>query len=294
VNHRAHNGVGDPVTLGIIAVLGIAALLGFTKPWKLFAKQPPVAELTQAQKDLDAAKARAAAAEKALADAQAAEREKQAEQVRYAQQMAHGTGVALASAPASPAVAVAQSLNVRTETGLTLAIGGLPAEQAKAIEDAVAAALAAKDHEIQTLNAALADKDAALKATTAERDGIKATIPALTAAQQAAADGATKALAALNAKADEVKAYAAAKAAEDAENSGLRGLAGGLKTTLAVAVVLLGLFLAHNFIVHFALPSLVAQFPKSPRLSAVYQALTSLSSAHSLSLPSVEPPKTQP
>lgn len=282
---KTHSHRGD-VTLVLVLVLGGAALLGFTKPWKLFTSKPPIAQLQKAQADLDAANAKAAAAEKALADAKAADEKAKQDQLTYAQQMVHGTAAALSTAPQSPEVQVAQSLTARSETALAAAIGQLPPALAAQIEQAVSTALAAKDHEIATLNATLAQRDADLAAANKDREQLKVQIPVLSTQLAAANKAVETAQVVVSTKQEQVNAYAAKAAAADAQTFGLQGLANGLKATLAWVIGLaVGLWLLKDLI----LPSLAQEFPSVAPLQWLYRTVTSITSAH---IPSTSvPPK---
>lgn len=267
---------GD-ATLIVVAVLGLAALLGWSKPWKLFTSKPPLAALATAQANLDAANAKAKAAEDALTAAQVADAKAKNDQLQYAQQMVHGVSDALQVAPMSPEVQVAASLSVRAETSLAAAIGSLPPALAQQIDAAVQTALAAKDHEIAALNATLVSRDADLKAVTGERDTLKVQIPILSnqvvsAQKVVAADEAV-----VVAKQAQVNTYAAKAAAADSATFGWQGIANGAKHTLYWIVGLVALYLVLKDLV---LPSLAQEFPASKVIQWFYRVVTSLTSAH--------------
>ena len=276
----------------VIIVLGIGALVGWSKPWKFFEKQPPLKQLAAAQQKLDAANARAADAEKKLADAQKADTDAKLAQVQYSQQMVHGATTALSRAPASPEVQVAISLNTRADAALSAAIGQLPPALAAEIDAAVTQALAAKDNEIATLNTAIAARDAALKAASTERDALKVQIPVLTANVATAETKAAAAQAVVTAKQDQVNTYAAKAAAADQATFGLQGLYSGLRRTLVIVAIGIVLFLVGYIGVHFILPSLAQEYPAAATLQSIYRTITSLVSAHQVTTATaVNPPK---
>jgi hypothetical protein len=268
------------VTLILLGVLGLAALLGWSKPWKLLSKQPPTAQLDQANRDLAIAKARAADAEAQLAAAQAQERKKQEDQVRYSQTMLVGAGSVIHRAPQSPEVQVAGSLVDRATVGLTAAIGELPDDQRTAILAAVDAALAAKDHEIETLNLQVKNLDAGLKETSSERDQLKAEVPLLTESKKAADARAGVAEKLRDSLSEEVKTYAASKAAEEQKSMGLAGLLNGARTTVIVLLAIIILGAVAYYGIHFALPSLAQEFPQAARFQTFYRGVVSAASAH--------------
>lgn len=254
--------------LGVITV----AVPNF-RPWNWFQKGPPTIELSKAETALATAKADAAKAQADLVAAQAKERAATVEQVRYSQQMIAGVPAALKRAPASPEVSLASQLAERAGKGLSAAIGDLPADRQAEILAIVEGALSAKQAEVDAAKAALASKDAELAATTAAKAQVEAQIPVLTAKAVNADSKAAAAESLVTAKTNEVAAWADKKAASDKEAGSLGALVKRLEWWIVVAAMI-------YLFIHFAMPSLAAEFPACKALTVAYRGITSIASSH--------------
>lgn len=267
-------GVIDPLTLCLVAGVAAFALGGVKLPtW--FDKKPPTTQLTQAQIDLNNARAAQLAAETKLAQLEAERKVVGEMQLDYAQQMAAGTVLALgrvAPDQVTPEVKLASEFANRTEAGLAAYRGDLTPQARAEMERMVAQALSAVQAERDAMRVALAQKDAALAQTINDKASLAAQIPTL----QASVDAAKAQVAAKDAKAQElvkeVSVWAEAKAASDAKAGSLDALSGRLMRGL------IGLAALYLFI-HFMLPSLAQEFPASRILTWADKTAKSLTSA---------------
>lgn len=263
----SHRAVADPLTLGLVALVALAAgVFGTTwKPLEVFRPKPPTEQLTKLQSELAAAQAAAEQARKDKDAAIAAERAKLEAQVRAAQQDNAGTQAALAKVPAphlTPEVKLAASMAVRVDLKLATAIGKLPDEQRDAMVLLIEQALSGKQSEIDEFARKLAERDAAFAALSKERDGLKVEI-ATTSARAVKAEETVKATqSAVTAKTDEVK-HVANQLDGERRKAGSLGAALESGRNAVLAVVAGYLFLA------FVLPGLVKHLDESNRLKPV-------------------------
>ncbi len=224
---RRTKGIADPLTLALLALLGVSVVSQW-HPLDIFKPKPPTAELTKLQADLAAANA---AAEQARKDRDAAainERAKLEAEVRAAQQDNLGTQTALGRVPAEHRTAeVKLAVNMATRVSLKLAasIGKLPADQQEAMIQLIDQALSDKQTEVDEAVRKLAARDADFRALSAERDAIKAQIPVLErkAAETAAVVVSTQEQVTI--KTNEVKVIADKLDAEKRTSGSLAGIA---------------------------------------------------------------------
>ena len=167
--------------------------------------------------------------------------------------------------------------------GLAAAIGDLPADKQAEITTIVQEALSQSAAQVADAQAKLAAKDVELKTATAARGDAEAKATQLATTVQLTSAAQSAAEAALTAKTDEVKTWAAAKAASDANGDFL----GNYVHRLLMLGVLIGVI---YLFVHFILPSLAAQFPAVRSLTTIYNFVTSIFSAHTVSVPGALPP----
>lgn len=233
----------DPVTLYILVGLAVGVVLGSWKPLNAFKKPPPTAQLTELQAKLEANQAAAVAAAKEAEAAKVAERAKLEGQIRLAQADNLGAATALARVPTAhqtPEVKLAQRMTQRVSLKLAAAIGRLPIEQQEAMVELIEQALSDKQSEVDEANQKLAALDTDFKATTAQRDALRAEIPKLTE-RAAKAEETTKATQnEVTAKTNEVKEKADSLYRATQENNTLLGsikraalLIGGIYCLLA-------------------------------------------------------------
>lgn len=266
---------------GWLLVAAVAAVVALVPSWHLPAflqKKPPTHQLSQAEQDLAASKVALAQAQAKLDAAKASEAAKTRDQLLYSQQVVHGVPVALAKAPQSPEVVLASQLAQRAEVGLAAALGDLPADKQAEIEKIVGEALSAKQAEVDAANKALAAKDAELAATTASKKALEATIPPLqqAVAVQTAQVGVKDAL--VQQKTAEVASWADKKAESDAKAGSLGTYANNLfRILLIIGIIYL--------VIHVVLPCVAAEFPGANWLTSIYRFATSLTSAHTISVP---------
>ena len=169
----------NPVLIYMLVGFGIGNVTGAWKPLAIFHKRPETAQLSQLQADLSKAQLDAAAAVKAVEDAKGAERAKLEAQIRAAQVDAAGVNAALSKAAKSPETTLASRMAQRVSLKLATAIGVLPPDQQQAMVELIDQALSDKQAEVDAANAKLAIMDADFKATTAQRDALKAELPIL-------------------------------------------------------------------------------------------------------------------
>lgn len=161
--------------VAVVALLG-GVVLGGWKPLEFLRKKPPTEQVSQAQRDLDSARAELARIQREQEDAKAAERAKQEDQVRYAQQMQAGAQESLDRQPDEHKTAqtrLASSLLKRSELALGLAIGGLPADKQAEIVRIVDGALSSVQKERDEAISRLQEIDRELKTVTQERNSAK-------------------------------------------------------------------------------------------------------------------------
>lgn len=242
----------------------------------LFAKKPPIAQLSTAEADLAAARAAQLKAEAALAAAKVQEAAKTAAQLDYAQQFAAGTSLALGRVPAeqqTPEVKLATDMAQRANAGLAAARGQLPPEAQAEIQRLVDQALSAVMAERDAYKAAVIQKDAALQSATQDKAALAVQIPVLQAtvttakAETAARDAKTQELT------KEVSVWAEAKAAADAKATSLDAYAG----TLVRVLIGLGILYA---LIHYLLPCVAQSYSGVGWLQKLAAAAKNLTTAH--------------
>lgn len=279
MNIKSNRGIIPAIYL----VAGAVALVVALWPsWHLPAflqKKPQTAQLTQAQTDLAAAKIALAKAEADLAVAQAKEKEAKDAQLAYSQQMAAGVVSSLAKAPISPEVTLAKGFADRAVNGMTLALGKLPADQQAEITLLVQQALSSKQAEVDAANEALKAKDTRLAQETTARKAAEASIPPLKASVEAANAQVGAKTALVTEKTAEVSQWASAKAESDAKAGSLGTYAENLWRILLIVAI-------GYIVIHIVFPSLAAEFPAATWLSGIYRFFTSLTSAHTITVPS--------
>ena len=275
---NTRRGFAIAIVLGYSVLAAGAGYLSL-KGWELFhPKAPDLAGLTADQQKLAAAQQAAVEAEAKLQATLLAAQQAKDAQTRSGQQMVAGVGKALAQVPASPATTLALGLNTRAQVALAAAIGGLPQSQQDEINTIVAEALSQSQAQVADAQAKLAAKDADLQVTNVARQQAeqKATQLAVTVASAEAAQSAAQST--LTAKTNEVKTWAQAKVDSDAHGDLLSNYVRRLVLLLACLCV------AYLF-VHFMLPSLAAQYPAVRSIVGLYNVVTSLTSAHTVSVP---------
>ena len=278
MNLKSQRGVIDPLTITLIA-LGLLGATQFVPNWRvtnLFKRDQVAATskaLAQANADLAKAQADAKTAQDALETARKAELAKKDAQIRYAQQMAAGASESLTKASPEPPVKLALALLDRTNHGLAVAIGDLPADKQAEIIKIVSDSLSGVQARLDAANAALAVKDKELTVATVERDALKVQIPKLET-QLATKDADVKQATAIAAQKQTALVSAAQKVqAEIKENGSLGALTDKLEWLLVFCGIL-------YVVVHFALPSLAQEFPASRVLTWMNKAAKSISSSH--------------
>lgn len=267
------NSTRAAIPLIVLYALCGLAVTQFVPNWRLthlFAKGPQTAELKAAQADAAKAKADADAAEAKLAAANAAAEQARTGQLQNVQWNVTGIPLALQGEAPTPGVILAQTLATNALGGLNSAIGTLPADQQAAIKAAVAEIRSGDLAQIAEGKAALAAKQAELVSVTQQAEAVKAQIPVLQAQVTTTEAAKQAAEATVTAKTAEVVAYADKAAAELKEN-------GGLRATVQYWAIVAAL--AYLF-VHFALPSLAAEFPTWKIITVPYRWITSLLSSH--------------
>ena len=275
---KSARGVIAAVWLLVLAGVAVFALVPSWHLPSFLQRKPATRQLTQAETDLAASKVALAVAQAKLDAATAAEAQKTHDQASYAQQMLAGVPVALSRAPKSPEVDLAASLANRAQVGLAAAIGDLPADKQAEIEKIVVEALSAKQAEVDAANLALKNKDSELNAAISAKTALEGQIPPLLATVEAdkASVGAKTALVAE--KTAEVANYADQAAQEKAKAGSLDAYASGLFRILLIVGIL-------YLVIHVVLPSLAAEFPAASWLTDIYRFATSLTSSHTISVP---------
>lgn len=258
------------VAVAAVAVIGYVLVPNW-RPQNWFKKPVPVAPVVAAQDELAKEQEAKAKIDAAVAAAVAAEHAKVTDEVRYSQQMATGASAALAKVPSpTPEVVLGQSLLARTNIGLALAIGRLPADQQQEILTIVDQALSKVQAERDAAQAALAAKDAQLRATEKDKQAVLAQIPVLQKQQEALSAKVADAQTSLAAKTKDLENYAVKVAKQDSESGSFKA------AIVRLAFILGGLYLA----VHVVLPSLAQEFPASKILGWVYKTTKSIFSCH--------------
>ncbi len=265
--------------MNLAAYAALAAVLFLNQGFHLPAflqKKPPTAQLAAAQADLAKARAGQQQAEAELAAARAAQAARLAEQLDYTQQMVTGTDLALRQIPGahqSPELKLAAEFSARAVAGFEAARGKLTPQQRAEIEGLFTAALAAKDAEVTTLRASLAQKDSDLQASTSAKAALEKKIPVLEASVTTAQAATAVESAKVETKTREVVTYADKAATEKARAGSLDAYAGNLVR------ILIGLGLLYA-LVHFALPNLAQEFPAAAWLGKANKFAKSISSSH--------------
>lgn len=216
----------NPALIFFLVGIGTGIFGARWKPFAFLYPKPPTEQLTAAQAAQAKAQADAAQARADAASAHAQERQKLESQVQWSQQMASGAENALSRVPdasKTPETTLAHDLILRANLGLAAAIGKLPADQQAEILQIVEEALSSLQAERDAAQAALAKKDAELAQVTKDRTAIQAKIPVLEQQVQATARAEAQAQATVTAKTNEVKDWAAKKAASDARAGSLSG-----------------------------------------------------------------------
>lgn len=272
---KNNKGAVDPVSLILIVLVSALLIPSFKLP-SFLQKQPPVAQLTIAQVELSKAREAQALAEKNLADVKAKQDQRTTEQLAYGQQMSGGVSLALDKVPAehqTPEVKLAAELSNRANDALEAANGKLSPQARAEISALIDNALSAKNSEVATLRAALADKDSALQASVKEKTALAAELPGLKSAVAVATADRAVSEAKVEAKTKEISVWAEAKAAADRKAGSLDAYAGTLLR------ILIGLVVFY-MLVHFVLPSLAQEFPASKVLQWFDKTAKSVSSSH--------------
>ena len=251
---RQHRAVADPLTLGLVALIALAAGVFGTswKPLEVFRPKPPVEELTKLQNQLTAAQAAANEARIAAETAVKAERAKMETQVRSAQEDNAGTQAALAVAPSGPEVKLAKEMAIRVDMKLAAAIGDLPKANREAMLKLIADALAGKDQEFRD---AMAKRDAEFAIIVRERDALKEQIPVLVTKVEKAEETAKVVQAAVTQKTDEVKVIAT-KLDEEKRKSGSLVQSAEKAFNWVIAIVGIWAFIT------FVLPGIIKHMPE--------------------------------
>ena len=275
---KSTRGVIQAVWLLAGAVVLIFALVPSWHLPSFLVKKPETKQLTQAQVDLASANKRLADAQAKLDAAQAQQAQKTHDQTAYAQQMIAGVPVALAHAPQLPEVVLASQLAQRAQNGLAAAIGDLPADKQAEITAIVGQALSAKQAEVDAANKALASKDAELASETTAKKALEASISPLQASVVAANAQVGVKTALVDQKTAEVVAYANQAAAEKEKAGSLSIYASNLFRIILICGIL-------YLIIHVVLPCVAAEFPGATWLTSIYRFWTSLTSAHTVSVP---------
>ncbi len=260
----------------LLYILGAAALTQLVPNWRvthLFEKGPQTKQLKEAQDAAAKAKADAEAAESRYQTALADQKAKTVAATQYSQQMIAGVPVALGRAQQSPEVIFAASLAKRAASGLSVAIGDLPADKQAEIAFIVEQALSAKQAEVDAARAALAIKDKELSDTKEAKQVIEAKLPVLEQQAKSAEAKAVAADAQVMVKTSAVAAYAEKAAAKEEE-------AGSLGTLVTKLLWVIGICAALYVFAHFMLPSLAQEFPAASRLVAFNKTVKSLVSSH--------------
>ena len=201
----------NPALINLVLGLGMGIFADHWKPLAFLAPKPPTAQLTALQADLEKAKADAQARENTLVAAKAKEQADLLAQLKAAQQMQSGAVVAFSRVPPmsqTPEFALGSSLLVRSNVRLAAAIGKLPEDMQAEILSIVDQALSTVQAERDAAQAALAKKDAEYQMVTADRDAVKAQIPALQKQADDAVAKVTVTEAKVTEKTNEVKAVA--------------------------------------------------------------------------------------
>lgn len=282
-----NSGFAVPVVIWIVGILGATQIVPNFRLTNLFKKPPPTAELVKAQADLEAAKADAARANAALLGAQQAERDKKDAQIAYSQQMAAGAAEALRTATPEPPVKLAISLLDRTNTGLAAAIGSLPPDKQAAIVKIVEDSLSGIQDRLDSANAALAVKDRELAVVTSEREALKIELPKLQTKLDAKEEVVAQQAAVVADTTAKVVIYANNAAAKEKEAGSLGATVHNLWVALGFLVAGVVIFLGIKDVI---LPSLAAEYPASKVITGAYRIATSLTSAHTVSVPQPTPP----
>lgn len=268
-------GIAAPVVLYVLAAVAATQLVPNWRVSRLFSKSPPTAELAAAEAARDRALADLAAI-KAEHDRQAAEAERLRDaQLRTGQEYVAGTVEALNRVPAehqTPETRAASLFAGRADIAFALALGKLPDAQRAEVLLLLDQLLSSKQAEIDAAMARIAAKDAELQQVQGAKQQAEARAEKLAAQQQAAEEKQAALSQAVEQKTAEVAKWADAKVAADREAGSLTATLQRLAVGVAALYVLL----------HYILPSLVAQFPTFRPLSLLYQAVASITSAHEI------------
>lgn len=274
-------GVIDPLTLLVVATVLVVAYLIVPdwRPsnWAIFRKTPPTVALVKTETTLANQEAQKKQVDTQVKTAVDADHAQTVSQIRYSQQTSIGAAAALSKAPAAsrtPEVVLAASLVARTNIGLAMAIGSLPADQQAEIlgivDQALSQAQGSVTEVITASNTALAAKDAQLQTTQSAKVELEKQIPVLLEKQKNLQTQVESTQAQVTTQTNAVVTYAKKLQAAADESGSFES------TVIKVAI---GLALLY-FIVHFALPSLTQEFPASKVLAKVNQVTKSISSSH--------------
>lgn len=266
-----HKAAADPVALGLVALIALAAGVFGTswKPLEVFRPKPPVEELTKLQGQLTQAQADAEKARKEKDAAVAAERAKLESQIRSAQEDNAGTQAALAVAPSGPEVKLAKEMAVRVDLKLAAAIGDLPKANREAMLKLIADALAGKDQEFRE---AMAKRDAEFAIIVRERDALKEQIPVLVTKAAKAEETVKAVQTEVTKKTDEVKTIAKDLDEERRQKSSFKAAA---EKTFNVALWIVGIWA----FVTFVLPGIVKHMPEGHPLKTFLRAFAGLTTS---------------
>lgn len=266
-----HRAAADPVTLGLVALIALAAGVFGTswKPLEVFRPKPPVEELTKLQGQLATAQTAAEQARKEKDAAVAAERAKLESQIRSAQEDNAGTQAALAVAPSGPEVKLAKEMAVRVDLKLAAAIGDLPKANREAMLKLIADALAGKDQEFRD---AMAKRDAEFAIIVRERDALKEQIPVLVTKAAKAEETVKAVQTEVTKKTDEVKTIAKDLDEERRQKSSFKAAA---EKAFNWALWIAGIWA----FVTFVLPGIVKHMPEGHPLKTFLRAFAGLTTS---------------
>lgn len=277
--------------LGAIAAGVVFVFGGDVKLPAFMQHKPPVAQYDATKAELAKSEAKLATAQTQLDANKAAQDAATKAQLDFTQQMGFGTLTAIQSIPADQQtveIKLAEQFAIREQAGFEAARGKLSPEAQAEIKRMFDAAMAAKTAQVATLTAALADKDAALKAETSKRGVLELQAPALQAAVTTAKSETAVVAAKKEVLDKQIETYATTKAADDAKLGSLDHY-GAVLLRIIVGLVLL--FIAYNWIFHFALPNLAQNNPGG-KADSFYQWIINLISSHSVTTTTQNPPKS--
>lgn len=168
----------------ILVVSGAGAIALKPWTWKSDPKAPPINQLAVAESQRDKAIQDAATDKARYESATAKDKADLTSQTSYSQEMVNGAQLAFKRIPTAlqgPEYVLGMSLLDRASSGLSKAIGDLPADKQAEILSIVDGVLSKAQEQVDAANKALAAKDQELKATTSDRDTLKGQLPGLKA-----------------------------------------------------------------------------------------------------------------